>query len=52
MKIKVLVPSVSNLVKKTDSDTKVTKIENKLDNHSHDKYIDTPEFKKNSCWCL
>ena len=41
----MLVPSVSNLVKKADSDTKVAKIENKLDNHNHDKYIDTTEFK-------
>ena len=31
------------MVKKTDYDTKVTKIENK---HNHDKYIDTPEFNK------
>ena len=26
--------------------TKGTKIENKLNNHNHDKYIDTPEFNK------
>ena len=32
------------MVKKTDYDTKVTEIENKLDNHNHDKYITTPEF--------
>ena len=35
-----------NLVKKTDYNTKVTEIENKLNNHNHDKYIDTPEFNK------
>ena len=29
---------------KTDYDTKVTEIENKLNNHNHDKYITTPEF--------
>ena len=38
------IPDVSNLVKKTDYDTKVTEIENKLNNHNHDKYITTPEF--------
>ena len=31
-------------LKKTDYDTKVTEIENKLNNHNHDKYIATPEF--------
>ena len=40
------IPDISNLVKKTDYDTKVTEIENKLNNHNHDKYIDTPEFNK------
>ena len=33
------IPDVSNLVKKTDYDTKVTEIENKLNNHNHDNYI-------------
>ena len=36
----------SNLVKKTDYNTKVTEIENKLNNHNHGKYIDTSEFYK------
>ena len=40
------IPSVSNLVKKGDYNTKITDTENKLDNHNHDKYIDTPEFNK------
>ena len=40
------IPSDSNLVKKTDYNTKITEIENKLNNHNHDKYIDTPEFNK------
>ena len=40
------IPSVSNLVKKTDYNTKITDIENKLNNHDHDKYIDTSEFNK------
>ena len=31
-------------LKKTDYDTKITDIENKLTNHNHDKYIDTSEF--------
>ena len=35
------IPSVGSLVKKTDYNTKVTEIENKLNNHNHDKYIDT-----------
>ena len=38
------IPDISNLVKKTDYNTKVTKIENKLNNHNHDKYLDTSEF--------
>ena len=38
------IPSVSNLVKKTDYNTKITEIENKLNNHNHGKYISTPEF--------
>ena len=33
-----------NLVRKTDYDTKITDIENKLINHNHDEYIDTSEF--------
>ena len=33
-------------LKKTDYNTKVTEIENKLNNHNHDKYIDTSEFNK------
>ena len=33
-------------VKKTDYNAKVTEIENKLNNHNHDKYIDTSEFNK------
>ena len=40
------IPSVSNLVKKTDYNTKITDIKNKLDNHNHDKYIDTSKFNK------
>ena len=41
------IPHVSNLVKKkTDYNTKVKKIENKLTNHNHDKYINTLEFNK------
>ena len=40
------IPSVSDLVKKTDYNTKVTETENKLNNHNHDKYIDTSESNK------
>ena len=32
------------LLKKTDYNTKIRDIENKLNNHNHDKYITTPEF--------
>ena len=32
--------------KKIDYDAKVTKTENKLDSHNHNKYVDTPEFNK------
>ena len=39
MKIKYLI-----LVKKTDYNTKITKIEKKLTDHDHDKYITDPEF--------
>ena len=33
------------LLRKHDN-TKITEIENKLNNHNHDKYIDTSEFNK------
>ena len=35
---------VSSLVKKTDYNTKISEIENKVNDHNHDKYITTPEF--------
>ena len=38
------IPNFSNLVKKTDYSTKTTDIESKLNNHNHDKYIDTSEY--------
>ena len=38
------IPSVNNLVKKADYNTKFTEIKNKLNNHNHDKYIDTSKF--------
>ena len=34
------------MVKQINYNTKVTEIENKLNNHNHDKYINTPEFNK------
>ena len=37
---------VSNLVNKTDYNTKVTEIKKKFTDHNHDKYITTPEFNK------
>ena len=38
------IPIVSNSVKETDYNTKITEIENKLINHNPDKSITTPEF--------
>ena len=40
------IPDISSLVKKTDYCTKITDIENKVNNHNHDKYITTSEFNK------
>ena len=40
------IPSVCNSVNKSDYNTKVIDIENKLNNHNHDKCIDTSEFNK------
>ena len=44
--IETKIPDVISLVKKTEYNTKVTEIENKLNDHNHDKHIDTPEFNK------
>ena len=44
LKIKYLALVIQ--LKKADCNTKITDIENKLNNHNHDKYIDTPEFNK------
>ena len=41
-----LLPDVSNLVKKTDYNTKINEIEKKITDHDYDKYITTPEFNK------
>ena len=38
------IPSVSSLVKKTNYNAKIIEIENRLNNHNHDKNITTPEF--------
>ena len=38
------VPSVSNVAKKQNYDTKISEFEKKLTDHSHDKYMTTPEF--------
>ena len=42
MKYLVLVIQLKN----TDYNIKITEIENKLNNHNHEKYIDTAEFNK------
>ena len=38
------IPSITSLVKKADYNTKIIDIENKLNNHIHDKYVPTSEF--------
>ena len=40
------IPNVSNLVKKTDYNTKISEIQGKIINHNYDKYITTPEFNR------
>ena len=40
------IPNVSNLVKKTDYDTKISDIEKKIADHNHDKHITTQGFNK------
>ena len=41
------IPNVSYLVKKTDYNTKINKLENKITTgHDHDKYITAQEFDK------
>ena len=40
------ISSGTNLVKKTDYDTKVYEIEKKITDHSHDKYTATPGLNK------
>ena len=37
-------PNISCLVKKTDYNTKNSKLEKKLTHHNHDKYITTPDW--------
>ena len=40
------ISSLSNLVKKTDYETKISELEKKITDHKHCKYIITPEFNK------
>ena len=40
------IPDVSSLVRKTDCNTKISEVENKLNNDNRDKYITTVEFHK------
>ena len=46
MMLKIKKTRVSNLVKKTLRNTKITETERKINDHNHDKYITTPEFTK------
>ena len=36
------IPDVSSLVKKTDYNTKISGIKNKVNDHDHDKYVTNP----------
>ena len=38
------IPDVSSLAKNTDYNIKISEIENKANDHNHDKYITTSEF--------
>ena len=40
------IADTSNLVKKTDYNTKIIEIEKKLNDHNHNKYMTTTEFNK------
>ena len=40
------ISDVSSLLKKTNYNTKISKLQKKITDHSHDKYITTPEFSK------
>ena len=42
------IPSVSNLVKKTDYVTKISKLQKKITDHKHDRYITTPESNQST----
>ena len=46
--VKNEIPSISGLVEKTDNNTEITDIENKVNNHNHDKYShdSDPTLKK------
>ena len=40
------IPNISNLVKKSDYNTKVDENKTKITDQIHDKYITAPEFNK------
>ena len=40
------IPDISNLIKKTDYNTKISKTASKISDHDHDEYITTSEFNK------
>ena len=42
------IPNVSNLVTKTDYNTKISKIEKNVSVHNHDRYITTQEFNNSA----
>ena len=40
------IPCVSNLAKKNDYNTKISRIEKKITDHDHNKYIISPELNE------
>ena len=42
----MVITILSNLVKKTDYNTKINELEKKITDHKNDRYITTPEFNK------
>ena len=44
--VKRKIPNVSSLVKRTDYNTKINKIEDKITDQINDEHVTTPEFNK------
>ena len=46
------ITDTSNLVRKTDYNTKITEIEKKITDHNHDRYITTTEYNTLATICF